>query len=80
MDANGQLGELTANYLILHEFTADDFATEYVRTTIATHAATMAKDLRLMDELAAQVGYGIPAADLVAERLDDLLFRQADGT
>lgn len=69
MRANGQLGEMTANYFSLHTFPDDAFADPGLRATLERNAAIVAKDLRLVAELAGSVGAPVPAARLAAEEV-----------
>jgi 3-hydroxyisobutyrate dehydrogenase len=71
MEANGQLGELTRNYLALHELPAEmlsDPGTVAMRKPLI---AIIAKDIALMQAVGAQIGHDLPAVRLAGERVDD---------
>ena len=75
MAANGQLGEIVANFLILQELTPADFATPFVSQVVDGHAATIGKDLALIAAVAEGAGTSLVAAPVVRAQLDELLFR-----
>lgn len=71
MEGNGQLGELTRNYLVLHELpqeVLDDPATLALREPLM---AVIAKDLQLIRQVAAGIGKPVPGAELAARQLGD---------
>jgi 3-hydroxyisobutyrate dehydrogenase-like beta-hydroxyacid dehydrogenase len=74
MQANGQLGEITANYFTLHELTHEAFADDGLRDLLSRNAAIVAKDLRLIASVADGVGHPVPAARLAGERVSDVYF------
>jgi 3-hydroxyisobutyrate dehydrogenase len=79
MSANGQLGEISGNYFVLQELPGevlDDPGTVAMRTP---HMAIIAKDIGLMEKVAAGVGHDVPGIHLAGERLADT-YRMPDRT
>lgn len=71
MEANGQLGELTRNYLALHDLPAEMLADPGLVALRTPHLAIIAKDMRLMEQVAGEVGQDVPALRLAEHYLDD---------
>jgi 3-hydroxyisobutyrate dehydrogenase len=71
MEANGQLGELTRSYLVLHELPDDVLADPATVAMREPQMAIIAKDISLLHAVAAQVGRDLPAVRLASERIDD---------
>lgn len=70
MRANGQLGEMSANYFTMQEFDAATLDDAGIRATLERNAAIVAKDLDLIDAVATEVGAEVPAARLAGQRVD----------
>ncbi len=68
MRANGQLGELSENYLLLHEPGVVDPGNPDTRAMLEGYAAIISKDLDLICRLGDEAGVPVPTAEL-AERL-----------
>jgi 3-hydroxyisobutyrate dehydrogenase-like beta-hydroxyacid dehydrogenase len=64
MAANGQLGEMTRNYLTLLDFGPESLAEPGMRAFLEGYARIIEKDLDLMTRLAADVGFPVPTAEL----------------
>ena len=74
MNANGQLGELTRGYMLLHDMSEADLANPGTQQFLAGYAAIIEKDLGLIVELAAAAGVAVPAAELAGENARRVYF------
>lgn len=74
MNANGQLGELTRGYMLLHDMSEADLANPGTQQFLAGYAAIIEKDLGLIVELAAAAGVPVPAAELAGENARRVYF------
>jgi 3-hydroxyisobutyrate dehydrogenase len=74
MRANGQLGEMTRNYMTLLDFGPDVLGQEGTRTFLEGYARIIEKDLDLMTRLATEAGVAVPTAEL-AGRLARRVYR-----
>jgi 3-hydroxyisobutyrate dehydrogenase-like beta-hydroxyacid dehydrogenase len=77
MRANGQLGEMVETYLLLHEFSEEDFADPETRAVLASYATIIEKDLDLIVRLAESVSVDVPAAELAGSLARRVYFLEA---
>ncbi len=77
MRANGQLGDMTKNYMTLFDFTPEALADEGTRKFLEGYAAIIEKDLDLITRLAADAGVPVPTAEL-AGRVARRVYRLED--
>jgi 3-hydroxyisobutyrate dehydrogenase-like beta-hydroxyacid dehydrogenase len=80
MEGNGQLGELTRNYLMLHELSPETLAEPDVIEMRARNIPVISKDLRHMAEVAGRCGVSIPGAGVAAQMIEDTYFIPTDYT
>jgi 3-hydroxyisobutyrate dehydrogenase len=80
MEGNGQLGELTRNYLMLHELSPETLAEPDVIEMRARNIPVISKDLRHMEEVAGRCGVWIPGAGVAAQMIEDTYFIPTDYT
>ena len=71
MEANGQLGQMTRDYLVLHDLPDEVLDDPGLVALRAPQLAIIAKDIGLMEAVAAGIDHQVPAAHLAGERLDD---------
>jgi 3-hydroxyisobutyrate dehydrogenase len=71
MEANGQLGELTRNYLVLHDLPEDVLTDPGTVALRESYMGIIAKDIALMQAVAAEVDHDVPAIHLAGELLND---------
>lgn len=64
MAANGQLGEMTRNYMVLLDFEAEQLADADTRRFLGGYADIIEKDLDLITRLALEAGVPVPTAEL----------------
>jgi 3-hydroxyisobutyrate dehydrogenase len=74
MRANGQLGEMSANYFMMQEFSPATLADPALRATLARNAAIVDKDLTLIAALADEIGARVPAARLAGAEVPHFFF------
>lgn len=67
MRANGQLGEMTANYMRLNDLSEADLTNPGTRQFLEGYAAIIEKDLDLIVRLADEAGVPVPAAELAGQ-------------
>ncbi len=79
MEGNGQLGELTRNYLILHELPAELLENPAGLERRERDMAVIGKDLRHMAEVAAAAGVEIPGAAVAAATMRNTYFMPDEG-
>lgn len=65
MEANGQLGLMTRNYMTLLDFRPEDVAREGTRRFLQGYVDIADKDLDLIAHLGGDAGFPVPAAELV---------------
>jgi 3-hydroxyisobutyrate dehydrogenase-like beta-hydroxyacid dehydrogenase len=80
MRANGQLGEMVETYLLLHEFSEEDFANPETRAVLASYATIIEKDLDLIVRLAESVGVDVPASQLAGRLARRVYFLEESST
>lgn len=78
MQANGQLNEFVANYLILHQLPAADLADPAMQQTLAGYAAIIEKDLDLIGRLADSVGVDVAVARTAAAEARRVYFLEEE--
>ena len=74
MQANGQLGEMTRNYMVLFDLGEAQLTDPATRTFLEGYASIIEKDLDLITRLAAEAAVPVPTAEL-AGRLARRVYR-----
>lgn len=77
MRANGQLSEMTGNYMLLNDFSESDLANPGTRQVLDGYAAIIEKDLDLIVRLADEAGVPVPAAELASQLARRVYFLEA---
>lgn len=74
MEANGQLGELTRKYLVAHEMPPEVYDDPAVVAMLEPNLRIIAKDIGLMERVAAEAGQEVPGVLLARDRMADTYF------
>ena len=77
MRANGQLSEMTGNYMLLNDLSDADLANPGTRQFLERYAAIIEKDLDLIVRLADEAGVPVPTAELAGQLARRVYFLEA---